>query len=430
MDKMMEALQWLAEKIDGNKYLGVIKDALMIFVPITITASFASLFNMLLCNTSTGLARIPALAFLANLSPVFKAVNFAGLNCLTIALTFLIGYLMAKRNGISELVGGLTAFVSYVSIVPTFTTAKIGDEATVVSNVLPSGSMDASTMLIGMILAIVAVELLTRIMKIKAICIRMPQGVPPMIANTFNVLIPVMLTIMLISGCGYVVVALSGQYLTELFYTMLQKPMEGVMQSPAGILIIVFVTNLLWALGIHGGMVTRSVRVPFFVAALAGNIAAVEAGGVATNAVTETLWQVFIVIGGTGNCLALLLVILLVSKRKDYRTIAKLSLIPSIFGVSEPVIFGLPIVMNPYLVVPFVLSSLVTTSIGLVASSLGMIPCSIVEVPAGMPVLMTALVGYASIRAVFLQLLCIAVSCLIYLPFVLASNKEASAEME
>ena len=109
--------------------------------------------------------------------------------------------------------------------------------------------------------------------------------------------------------------------------------------------------------GYHGGLVVEPIRSPLSAAALAANIAAVEAGLEATQPLTRGLWTVFVVVGGAGLTLSLIFAILLFSKRQDHRAIAKLSLLPGICGIGEPMVFGLPLVLNPTFAIPFILNS-------------------------------------------------------------------------
>lgn len=424
MEKLTDKMLAWAGKLDSNKYLSVIKDALLTFLPMMIIGSFASLFNTLI--SSAGLTDT---AFGEFLTPVFSVINFACVSCMTLGLVFFTGYLMSGKNKIPKLQGALTAFVSFITIINTSASATVGEETVTITNLLPSGSIGASTMLIGFIGSILCIEFLTLLMRSDKLKIKMPDSVPPMIATSFNLLIPVAITVVVISVIGRAFVVFTGEYLPDLFYTLIQKPLEGVAQSPAGALIMVFVMNLLWVLGIHGGMATRAIRSPFLIAALAGNIAAVEAGGVATNFFTESFWGSFVVLGGAGYCIALLVSILLFSKREDYRAVAKLGLVPSIFGINEPVIYGLPIVLNPVLGIPFIIVPLVTTLIGYISTQIGFMPCAVIECPVGLPVFVNTFVGYSgSWQAMVTVVICFVVAIALYTPFVIMANKQAEKE--
>lgn len=418
MNGVMNGLVKMAGKIDRNKYLKGIKDSLMTLLPLIIIGSFASLFSTLLsADWAAGIG-------LSSLGSMFSAISFACVSCMTIALVFLIGYLMAKANKMDPLIGALCSFASYIVLVPSFTTVKVDDIETTVSNVLGSNYLGAAGMLIGLIMGIVSVEILYRLMKVEKIKIKMPEEVPPMIAKSFNVLIPLAITIIIMAFIGWGTVQLSGSYLPDLFYTFIQRPLEGLAQTPFAAVLIVFITQVLWFLGIHGGMATRAIRSPFLMAGLAANIAAVE-GGLAPSAFfTETFWQTFVVFGGTGYTLSLIVAVFIFSKRKDYREVAKMCLIPGIFGINEPVTYGMPIVLNPILGIPFIIAPCVCALVGYLFTMIGFVPCATVELPAGLPVFLNAIVGYpGSITALIAVAICFVVAVLIYAPFIIAANR-------
>ncbi len=417
MNGIMNGLVKMAGKIDRNKYLKAIKESLMTLLPLIIIGSFASLLNTLLtADWASGFG-------LTGLATMFSAISFACVSCMTIALVFLVGYLMAKANKIEPLTGALCSFASYIALIPTFTEVTVGDVTTTVSSVIGSNYLGAAGMLIGMVMGIVSVEILSKLLKVEKIKIKMPEEVPPMIAKSFNVLIPLAITVVFMGFIGWATVQISGSYLPDLFYTFIQKPLEGLAQTPFAAVLIVFITQVLWFLGIHGGMATRAIRSPFLVAGLAANIAAVEAGLTPSAFFTETFWQVFVVFGGTGYTLSLLVAVFLFSKRKDYREVAKMCVVPGIFGINEPVTYGMPIVLNPILGIPFIIAPCVCAFLGYLFTTIGFVPCATVELPAGLPVFLNAIVGYpGTITAVIGAAICFVVAVLIYTPFVIAAN--------
>ena len=110
-------------------------------------------------------------------------------------------------------------------------------------------------------------------------------------------------------------------------------------------------------------------------------------------------------------------------KKTEERDIAKISLIPGIFGISEPLVFGLPIVLNPTYFIPFVFGSALSTGVALLAVKIGFIAPSIISVPVGLPPIVTALLGFG-IQGVIVQLISLALCMLLYFPFVMLSNKQ------
>ncbi|HBW0856363.1 TPA: PTS sugar transporter subunit IIC, partial [Klebsiella variicola] len=132
--------------------------------------------------------------------------------------------------------------------------------------------------------------------------------------------------------------------------------------------------------------------------------------------------------GGSGMTLGLLLAIFIASRRKDYRDLAKMAFVPGLFNINEPVMFGLPIVLNPILVIPFILVPFVNSLIGYFFISMEFIPPIAYAVPWTTPGPLIAFFGTGgNWLALFVGILCLAVSTLIYLPFVIAANKVNTA---
>lgn len=421
-DKFADALGIVAEAVDGNKYLSCIKNAFTFYMPFVIIGSFAALLK-----TAAG---FESFSFLQPLQPAFAAINFATMTTMSLVIVFLLGMLLAKKNNQPEYLAGIVALMSYITIVPQSVTAVVEGAQSIVNNVLPAGSMNAQGLFVGMFVAIASVELFTMLMKFDKLQIKMPPSVPAAISKSFNTLIPILIVLFGFGIIGNLFVNFTGSYISEYMYIVLQKPLETIVQTPFGILALVIVSQLLWVVGIHGGLVISPLRNPLLIAALANNIEAVEAGLTPSNPVTMTFWLTFIVTGGAGVTIALLLGNFLFSKRDDYKMISKLGFLPGICGINEPVTFGLPIVLNPIMAIPFVLSSVIGTIIGLVATNIGFIPCSVVDVPFGVPIILNALMGYGTFNAVIVQVIIIAICIVLYVPFIKIANRQYFKELE
>lgn len=132
---------------------------------------------------------------------------------------------------------------------------------------------------------------------------------------------------------------------------------------------------------------------------------------------------------GNGIMLSVLIAIFLFSKREDHRAIAKATTVTTLFGISEPVIFGLPLVMNPTFAIPFIFSSGVATAIAMFATNIGFLPCNVVDTPMGLPVIISAFVGHGW-QGIVVQIIIFIVVAAMYTPFVLLSNKQYVREQE
>lgn len=424
-EKIQNALLSITAKVESNKYLGSIKDAFTMFVPFIIVGSFGSMLNTLVSGAN-GLAKwIPSLA---NLSPAFTAINFVTISCMSLPIAFLVGMKLAQREELPQLESGLIGLLAYLAVCPnTIATTVEGLENPVVASGLGSAVIGAQGLFVSMIMSILAVKLFKLLLKIDVIKIKMPDSVPTGIARSFNVLIPIFIIMTVFTVVGCLFNTFTGNYLNVWIYNVFQIPLQALANTTVGILVLALVNQLFWFLGIHGGMVIEGIRGPLSAAGIAENIAAVQAGGVATNILTRGFWTSFVVVGGGGITLSLLIAIFLFSKREDHRAIAKFSLIPGICGINEPVIFGLPMVLNPIFAIPFICNSVIAALIAVVATNIGFISCGVLDCPPGLPVFITGFISYG-FNGIIVQAIILAITFVIWVPFVFLANKQAAIE--
>ena len=426
-DKLQNVLLSISSKVETNKYLGSIKEAFTMFVPFIIVGSFGSMLNILVSGAN-GLAQwIP---WLSNLSPAFTAINFVTISCMSLPIALLIGYTLAEKENLPQSESGLIGLLSYLAVCPnTISTVVEGLKDPVVLNGLGAGVIGAQGLFVSMIMSMVAVKFFGLLTNIDAIKIKMPDSVPTGIARSFNILIPIFIIITAFSVGGCLFNTFTGNYLNVWIYNIIQLPLQALANTTGGILVLALVNQLFWFLGIHGGMVIEGVRGPLSAAGLAENISAVQAGGVATNILTRGFWTSFVVVGGGGITLSLLIAIFIFSKREDHKSIAKFSLIPGICGINEPVVFGLPLVLNPIFAIPFILNSVIAAFIAVVATNIGFLTCGVLDCPPGLPVFVTGFISYG-IHGIIVQAIILIVTFIIWVPFVLMSNKQAKLEQK
>ena len=427
-----EKLLMIANKISSQKHMSAIKNAFSTLMPVIITGAFCTLVTNVVCSTTTtgiSLAKVPGFAWLELLSPIFNAANYATLNFFTIGAVILIGLELGIKNGIKSFAPAIIALCSYVACCPTYinVTLETG-EIIKVADVFGKNYTAARGLFLGMVIALISVELFTLIVKSKKFEIKMPDSVPPNVATSFNVLFPSMMTIIALSGVNYGVTQLTGMTLYDIIYTMLQKPLEAVMQGLPGLLTLMLVAQLFWIIGIHGNQIIKPVREPLLNAAILANTDLVNSGNFVReelNIINMSFWDVYMSMGGSGVTIGLIVAIFLFSKREDYKNIAKLSLAPGIFNINETMTFGLPIMLNPILAIPFIITPLVTGTIGYVLTAIGFADVLVYAIPWTTPPILSAwLASGGSMTAVITQLICIAVSIIIYIPFVIAANKQ------
>lgn len=427
MGKLTEVLGNFATKVNSFRYIMVIKNAFASLIPVIITGAFGTLFSAMVFDNENGLARIKALSFLAELKPISSAVSYVTLSFLTIYAVFLIGIELARLNNVKGIFPGIVAVMSYLSVNPFVYEYVNADNITVIAeNVLAKQYTDTKGLFLGMLVAIASIELYCWLGRQERLKLKMPDTVPTNVSESFSALFPTILTVAIIATAGFVIKAVTGMYAYDIIYNIVQRPLEGIVQGLPGILLLMFIAQVFWVIGIHGNQMVKPVREPLLLAAIAVNTEAFEAGKEIPNIITMPFWDMYMSMGGSGVTIGLLIAILLVSKRDDMREITKLSLAPGIFNINEPVIFGMPIMLNPILAIPFIAPPLITGTIGYVATSLGFAAKAVVMVPWPMPPIVNAYLATAGdIGAVVTQIICIIVSILIYLPFVKVSNKAA-----
>ena len=437
MSATTDKLLYMAGTASNNKYLGSIRDAFTDYMPFTIIGAVGTLWTYVIMDTTSGLASlIPAITALSFLNPLFTALNFATIGCITLGITFAIGAEVGKRNGQNMLYCGLIAVAALVVVTaPTIDPATaylIGADGSVgmLDAGLPEGSiayiqgigaanLGTNGMFTGMIVGIAAIELLHVLEGVEKFKIKLPDAVPPNIAASFNALIPSTLDLLIIGGVALALQLATGLYLNDLIFTLIQAPLQNVGGSFVGGMVFVLLTSLFWCFGLHGNNMVAPVATPLLTALMLENEAAVQAGQVPTNIVNASYWSCFISICGTGIALAITLAIFIAAKREDNRAIAKLSLFPNLFNINETVVFGVPVVLNLPMCVGFVLAPLACYIVSYVLTAIGFCPVTYINVPWTTPIILSGfLASGGNIMGSVTQLICLAVAVLIYIPCV------------
>jgi PTS system cellobiose-specific IIC component len=430
MDKFSAGLN----KVNG---LMAVKDSFIDLMPFIIVGSFATLFGSVVCGTSGSLASfglkngqvVNILGNLTRFKPLFDAINYATMNMLAPVLAYLMGSTYSRYfKGLPKQVTGLCSLTCYVILIPTSISATLkgadGVSVTgVVNNVLRNNYTNSQGLFLAIIVGLIATRILAAIIKSGKLSIRMPESVPSGVSASFSVLFPLIAVCTLFGIIGYVFRSFSGLYVSDAIYKFLQRPMESVMQLPWGVIILVLFCQAFWVVGIHGSNVVDVVRSSVGLATIAANLAASEAGEALPNIFTYTFWNTYCTIGGSGCTLGLIIAIFIVAKKADIKAIGKLSVAPALFGINEPMIFGLPIVLNPMFVIPFILAPVASATIGYISTAIGFASPAMYMVPWTTPFIVNAFISTGgSIGTVITQLVCIVVVTLIYLPFVSMNN--------
>ena len=340
---------------------------------------------------------------------------------MAIYATFVMGSDLAKSYRLDSVTGGILSLGTFFMLqVPV---NVLTPEEAPLGWVLPMSSLGASGMFAGILSMIFAVEVY-RFFKKRNITIKMPEQVPPAVARSFEALIPgavILTTTWLIrSVAGFDVNAT----LLSLF-----EPLTNILgNNLLGVLLPMFLIHLLWSFGIHGMSIVGAVVRPMWLIMLDENAKALADGTAATKLpyiAPEQFYQWTVTIGGAGATIVVSVLFLFFCKSKFLKEVGRFSIIPGIFNINEPMIFGAPMMLNPYMFIPFNLVPLVLTIVSYFAVKLEMVngftvlPTWTLPAPIG---------GYLSAgndwRVVVLIVINTLIAFIIYYPFVKAYDKK------
>lgn len=422
MEKISNLLLPIAGSLSKNRYLAAIRDGFIAIMPLVITASIFTLINCVFVGEGNYFDQWfnqPCTGF----AQVGSVIGSASMSIMAILLTFTTAKALAKHYDIDTSIAGSTALVSFLCLTPFVSDAQIGEYVT-------TYYLGAAGMFTAFITAILSIEVLRFLMGFKALIIKMPDSVPSGIARSFNSIIPVALTVIIFALVRILTDAM-GAPLNDLIFQWIQTPFTMIVSSPVGLVIIYLIYMLLWGFGIHSAYILNPILEPIYLASLAININAINAGEAASQIITKPFIDSVAFMGGAGNMLALVIAIFLVSKRNDYKVIGKLGLVPALFNISEPVMFGLPVVMNPILIIPMIGTTLAGLGIGALATQMGLMAHTYVLIPWTTPPVISAFLATGGdFMSGFIGLLILIVSILIYIPFVKVMNKEGLKKSE
>lgn len=416
MDSLAEKMLPFAEALSKNKYLSAIRNSFITIMPIVIGCSLCTLLNCVFLGEGNYFDKWFGFQGLEIMSAL-GAIGSAGMSIMTLLIVFLVAKNLARSYNLDTDTVSVTAVVAFLTITTFGADETLGE-------VIQTYYLGAAGLFTGFIAAIATVEIMRKLMNVKALIIKMPESVPTGIARSFNSMIPTILT-MLIFGIVRFTTNAVGLPLNDLIFNFLQQPLAAIVTSPVGIVLIYVFYMLLWGFGIHSAYIIGTpILEPIYLANLTTNIAFMTNQAGDPTVLTKPFVDSFMFMGGAGNMLALIIAIMLVSKRKDYKQISKLGFVPALFNISEPIMFGLPVVMNPILIIPMILATIAGLGIGYLATILGFMPYTFVATPWTTPPLVGAFLATGgSFGALLSALVALVVSVLIYMPFVKAMDK-------
>ena len=347
----------VAVKVQNNLYLKAISDGFAALMPLIMVGAIFAVIDSL---------GIPAYQdFLVNvgIKDFLKFPNMVTNGLLSIYVACSIAYNLAKNYKLDEFMSGFVSVMAFMLLQP-FTAAADG------SYQIGMNLLGAEGIFTAIIAAIVVVEC-TRFLISHNIYVKMPKEVPEMVERSFKALTTVVLVMTVILAVKIAFAATSLGTLSNLIAIVIQAPLKSLGSSWISFAIILTIVNLLWFFGIHGHLVALSVMLPVYLQMDIENLAAYQAGTALPNILSNS----FIYVYGAGACvLAGFVYCLWRAKTKRFNTIAKLAFVPMLFGIGEPLAFGVPFVFNFTLFIPAVFSGTINVILAYFATVVGLLP--------------------------------------------------------
>lgn len=411
-----EKLLPLGMKIGGQRHLTAIRDGLVTVMPLIIVGS---VFVILSSLPSDELNAAIGTVFGADWQAKLNDVVIATFNIMALLDSFTIAYSLANSYKVSGVSAGVLSTATFLLVTPLtedggFSTTYLGSRG----------------LFVAIVVGLLSAEIF-RFFVQKNIVIKLPENVPPAVSRSFVALIPSAVCLTTFWIIRLLVEGLLNTNVQDLVYVLLGTPLSAIGDSFIGGLIAILITSLFWTVGIHGWDLVLSVLQPTWLQFVDENAAAHIAGEVAPHILNYTFFKTFVWIGGSGVLLGLAILLFFKSRSTTLKTMGRLGLPPTVFAVNEPIMFGLPVVMNPIILIPYVITPIACYIIAYSSMALGLVNCAVTLVPWSMPPIIGGFLATGGDwRAIVLQIIVIVVSVCIYYPFFKMLDNRTLAEEE
>lgn len=406
----------LAGAVGRQKYVTSIRDGFILALPFMIVGSFmlVFIFPPFAPDTHWGFARAWLQFSLDHRESLMLPYNFS-MGIMTIFISVGVAASLARHHALDPLTSGMLSLMGFLLIA-----APLKDDHISVAYFSGQGIFTA------LLVAIYTTELYAFFRR-HNITIRLPPEVPTGVARSFEILIPVLAVVLTLHPLNLFIESQLGMIIPEAIMSLV-KPLVAASDTLPAILLSVLVCQILWFAGIHGALIVTGIMNPFWMANLSVNQAAMAAGSVIPHIYVQGFWDHYLLIGGVGSTLPLAL-LLMRSKAVHLRTIGRMGVVPGLFNINEPILFGAPVIMNPLFFIPFVLVPMINATLAWFALDLGWVARVVSLTPWTTPAPIGA--SWAANWAfspVIMCLICMGTAIILYYPFFKAFEKQLLAQ--
>lgn len=419
MDKFQAVMERtivpIGMKILQQKYLAAIRDGMTVMIPITIIGGFACLLAVPPAPVGLTGGNIFAdfllawQAWAAANASVLMIPYHMTIGIISVFVVCGVAYQLAqtyKMDGVNNMLCALLVFLC------------VSDAVDLETVSISISKLGASYMFGAMMIGLLVVEINHQCIK-HNISIKLPASVPPNVAAPFNVLIPMTFSVVGFTLLNVLCTAVTGAGITSLVYTIFQPLLSATGSLPSVLLINVIMTTF-WFFGIHGANMVSVVTSPITTAALAANLEAYQANQPLPYIFSGAVNSVF---GNWITYFAILLVVLFFCKSSQLKSVAKVASVPCVFNINEPMIFGMPTVLNVFTYVPLLICSIINFSTYYLLADAGILGRFYITLPFTVPGPLQAFLATMDPKTIVLYFVLLAVDVLVCLPFIKAYDK-------
>ena len=386
MNWMEQKFVPVAQKISAEKHLVAIRDSFISILPITMVGSVAVLLNVFFRDLPNNAGMTGFVEAMQPLIQINGVVWFASLAILSLVFIVALGYNLSTSYKVNPLAGALVALGSFIAFLPQSAKFDLDVNGTMIPvdqwGYINVNYLGATGLFAAMIIGFISTLIFCNLM-LKNITIKLPDSVPPAVNKAFTSLIPGIVAVYVCSILSFVITKTTGSSLNDLISMYIQTPLLGLSQGIFSVALISFLIQLFWFFGLHGHNVLGPIIEGIYQPALLANADHIAKGG--TIDTLPYIWT---------------------------------------RGSFEPIIFGLPIVLNPIYIIPFLLAPTLGSIIAYVATKLGIVPPVYVAVPWVLPPGLYAFFATGgSIMAALVSLFNVLVAFVLYTPFVILANR-------
>lgn len=397
------------ENVEDNKILYSIKQGMILAIPAIMTGS-----------TALVILNLPIRAYQECLSNLFNG-----------EITKILNFINDSTLGIISLIILLTISYSYGKIYGSKYTVLVPIVAMCSFLVFSSGNelnyievFKTKWLFTAIIVAMTSSVLFVKLTESFVTSVKFhTEGADADFNMVVSAIVPFIIVVFLFSIFRVIMISLIGSSnFQDIFYDLFSNVFSKMGRNLMSALLFIFLMHFMWFFGIHGSNVLDTVAKKLFENSMAININLVNNNQLPTEIFTKTFFDTMVLLGGCGSLLCLVIAIFLSEKRINVRKLAKIASIPALFNINEMLVFGIPIVFNHIMFIPFVITPIILTITSYIAMSIGFVPCTVSPVEWTSPIFLSGYMATGSIRGSMLQLFNLCIGVMIYIPFIKMSQ--------